>query len=68
MTTYFAVLVDATLAIEVQRVFAGKAGVFGVEVIKPMEDGAHVGHFAALSVKLTRREGLHHQEQGGETQ
>lgn len=68
MTTYFAVLVDAALAIEVQRVFAGKAGVFGVEVIEPVEDGAHVGHFAALGVKLTHREGLHHQKQSGETQ
>ena len=36
--------------------------------MKPVEDGAHVGHFAAFGVKLTRREGLHHQEQRGETQ
>lgn len=68
MTTYFAVLVDTALAIEVQRVFTGEAGMFGVEVMKPVEDGAHVGHFAAFGVKLTRRERLHHQEQRGETQ
>lgn len=67
-STHSAVIVYATLSIEVQRVLAGKAGVLGIKVVEFVEDGAHIRHLTALGVELARHERLGHEEERRKTE
>jgi hypothetical protein len=65
---YLVVEVYTTFPIEIQRVFAGKTRVFGVEVGELGEGRTHVAHLAALGVQLPRGEGVRHEGQHAKSQ
>jgi len=54
----YLVIVDRLLAVEIERILASKTSVFGVEFAELDIAGSHVGHSAALGVKLPGNQGI----------